>query len=121
MKQLYYPCIALVMFTIGCMRHANEANVNDTAKIKLVVQEAIRRATDPSDKAALRTGQIFVNIEGLEEHNQPLSGISVPLDEAGHRAVVMFTAEHLRSTPVPKLAEDVLLDLDRARAKSRRP
>jgi hypothetical protein len=120
MKQLCYLCIAFLLFTVACTRHAGQANVSDTAKMKLVVQEAIRQATDPSDKAVLQAGEVFVNVEGLEP-DQPLTGIAVPLDEAGHHARVMFTAGHLRGTPVGKLAEELLMDLDNARAKGRKP
>lgn len=82
--------------------------------MELVVQDAIRAAKDPQDRAAFQSGEIFVNLEGLDIS---LVGVSVPLDNEGRRAHLSFTADYFEAKPPEALAQDALKDLARARTQ----
>ena len=82
------------------------------AKMELVVQDAIRAATDPQDKAAFQSGEIFANLKGLD---LSLVGVSVPLDNEGRRAHLSYTPDYFEAKPPETLAQDALNDLARAR------
>jgi hypothetical protein len=102
--------VGLVLLAVACTHSAEKAAESYRAKMKLVVEEAIRQAPDAPDKAALREGEIFVDIKGLKS-DQQVVGISVPADKNGHHIHIVFMADHFQSTSVVTLASEVVHDL----------
>src|SRR5260370_41727886 len=83
---------------------ATETSAMET-KMRLVVQEAIRQAQDPANKAAFEAGKIYVTVEGLD---MPVVGVSLPVDNTGKQVRVSFTDDYFKATPVTQLARHAL-------------
>jgi hypothetical protein len=66
-----------------------------------VVQQAIRDSSHRGEKSDLESGEIFVNIPGL---NMNVAGVSIPALDKYSPVTVSFTADHFRMTDVAKLA-----------------
>lgn len=107
---------ALALFVVACSRPPDKLNDTDLAKMRLVVQEAIRQAPNEPEKAALRDGKVFLNVADLKL-DQDVIGVSVPV-EGGKHIHVAFMADHFRTTSVATLAAEVLKDFASARAEN---
>jgi len=80
------------------------------AKMRLVVDEAIRQTQDPLEKEEFRSGEVFVNLKGPAD--MTLVGVSVPVGNS--KILVSFTLDYLQAHDVPVLARDALRDFRRA-------
>ncbi len=106
----------------GCSRWKDRSESQEAesaeARMRLVVQEAIRQAAKPSDKAAFQSGRVFVNLKGLD---MQIVGVAVPMVSTGKRALVSFAMDHFQKTSVDTLAKETLEDFGRASQASESP
>ena len=81
------------------------------AKMRLVIDEAIRQADSELDKAAFRSGRVLAN---LFEKETALIGVAIPAGGNGKQIIVAFPADHFRDTSIITLAKEALADFARA-------
>lgn len=89
-----------------------------TGKMKRVQAEMVRQAEEPTDKAAIESGTVFVHFKDLEDLGMPIIGVAVPNRLTGKRILVSFTREHFDQSAVDVLAREGLVDYKRALTSS---
>jgi hypothetical protein len=96
---------------VGCTKPGQPASDDAyRAKMRLVVDEAIRQTPDPLEKEEFRSGEVFVNLKGPAD--MTLMGVSVPVGNS--KILVSFTLDHFQAHDVPVLAREALGDFRRA-------
>lgn len=108
MKPAFAILLVVGMF-FGCKTDQSPREEAYRAKMRLVVDEAIRQTQDPIEKEEFRSGKVFVKIEGLD---MPLVGVSVLVGKS--KLDVSFMLDYFESNDVPVLAKDALRDFRRA-------
>jgi len=101
-----------VLAIAGCTRSSQPERLSEEgcrAKMRLVIDAAIRQTQDPAEKDAFRSGKIFVNIESL---NVQVVGVTVPSERT--KTHVSFMADYFQTKDVPILATEALRDFRRA-------
>ena len=98
---------------IALLARARMSSPEEAARSKMqdVVRRAISLAKDPSARAALESGEIFLRINGL---SMEVVGVSVPINASRNRVWLSFAGDYFRGRSVDVLAHELLEDLSRA-------
>jgi hypothetical protein len=93
----------------------NEAQA--TAKLKTVLQQMVSHCKNPDDQSALKSAELFHNIQGLP---MDIVGFSVPINSGSNRAYISFTLDHFSRKSPEDLASEGLNDFQTAKSASQK-
>jgi hypothetical protein len=104
--------LCTLLFILGapaCSRRdsadSSQARVEANAKLIQLRPELLRLARNDQERKSSEQAEPFVNIKGLD---MQVAGYSVPFGTNGNRVHVSFTIEHLKNTPIEKLAGEAM-------------
>ncbi len=87
------------------------------AKLKAVLQQMVSHCKNPNDESALKSAELFHNIQGL---SMDLVGFSVPINSGTNHIHISFTLDHFSRKSTEALASDGYNDFQTAQSVSRK-